>query len=295
MAMNEDKRNGLPGGAERDPGLDRLYRAAGGEEPPVRLDAAILAAAHREAGARPRAATSVLRRWQVPVSIAAVVVLSVSLVTLVQEEGGDQLVQPAPPSRPIAPPASEPARTAPAPAEAGRSRPPASAPVHPVVEPLGDAPAATGSLARDVLGESAGPSSAQQGGGAAVQPDRASRSQPQPFRDEPVPQERRSAARQSAPAEDVAAGTAERGAAPAAVAPAARPAPSRLMASEARKETAAADARQPVWQSYENEAPQKWLDRIAELRRQERVADADAMLAEFRRRFPAYPLPPGPQ
>ncbi len=104
--MTLDGRNagGTSGDAERDARLDRLYREAGGEMPPARLDAAILAAAHREVGARPRPLSSTLRRWRVPASIAAVVVLSVSLVTLVQEEGGDRLTD-IPPITP--PPALE--------------------------------------------------------------------------------------------------------------------------------------------------------------------------------------------
>jgi len=82
---------GTPGDADRDPRLDRSYRDLPRDEPPAHLDAAILAAAHREVGARPRPASDRLRAWRVPVSIAAVVVLSVSVVTLVREEGGDKL------------------------------------------------------------------------------------------------------------------------------------------------------------------------------------------------------------
>jgi hypothetical protein len=302
MAMNEDNRGGLPGGAERDPGLDRLYRSTGREEPPARLDAAILAAAHREAGARPRAVTSLLRRWQVPVSIAAVIVQSVSLVTLVKEEGGGQLVPPTPPSRPSAPPASELARTAPAPApaEAERPRPSASAPADPIVEPRRDAPtgapAATDGLARDALGEATGPSSAQQGAGAAAS-GVAGRPQPQPFPDAAIPPApgRLDAVPPAASGEDRAErapAAAERNAAPVAAAPAPEPARSRIMA-KARKEAASADAGTPVWQEFEKESPQKWLERIGELRRQGRATDADAMLAEYKRRFPGHPLPPG--
>ena len=91
MSTNGRIGDGMPGDADRDPGLDRLYRDAPREEPPAHLDAAILAAAHREVGARPRAASARLRAWRVPVSIAAVVVLRVSVVTLVREEGGGQL------------------------------------------------------------------------------------------------------------------------------------------------------------------------------------------------------------
>lgn len=57
------------------------YRAAGQEEPPPRLDAAVRMAARREVAqpARPR------RNWQMPASIAAVLVLGVSLLVIVRE------------------------------------------------------------------------------------------------------------------------------------------------------------------------------------------------------------------
>ena len=42
--------------AERDARLTALYRAAADDAPPPALDAAILAAARREVGARPRPA-----------------------------------------------------------------------------------------------------------------------------------------------------------------------------------------------------------------------------------------------
>ena len=103
MAVNNDN-------LERDPKLARLLEAASREAPPAALDAAILAAARREVDARPRlagggeggggggesSATPVRakRNWYVPVSIAAVMVLSVSLVTLIHEEKGDELAQP---------------------------------------------------------------------------------------------------------------------------------------------------------------------------------------------------------
>jgi len=154
---------GGPGDVERDPGLDRLYREAAREEPPARLDAAILAAAHREAGARPRPLSAPLRAWRVPVSIAAVVVLSVSLVTVMREEGGDQLAQPPaprmesaprnegadraktpakPPEQPLAP---DPASSAPERAQAPAGKPAAGAALGQSAE-VADAP--QGELAR---------------------------------------------------------------------------------------------------------------------------------------------------
>jgi hypothetical protein len=51
--------------------------------------------------------------------------------------------------------------------------------------------------------------------------------------------------------------------------------------------------RQPAWHGFEKEPPQKWLERIEELKRQGLAAEAEDMLSEFKRRFPEHPLPPG--
>src|SRR5690606_14950444 len=64
-------------------------RAGTTAEPSAELDDAIRAAARREVAAGPRRAG--IRRWTVPVSLAAVVVLSVSVVTMMREQGADQL------------------------------------------------------------------------------------------------------------------------------------------------------------------------------------------------------------
>jgi hypothetical protein len=56
------------------------YRAGAQDEPPARLDAAVLAAARREVE-QPRAR----RRWQMPASIAAMLVIGVSLVLIVRD------------------------------------------------------------------------------------------------------------------------------------------------------------------------------------------------------------------
>jgi hypothetical protein len=58
------------------------YRAAGQEEPPPRLDAAVRMAARREVAQPPRPR----RNWQVPASIAAVLVLGVSVILVVREK-----------------------------------------------------------------------------------------------------------------------------------------------------------------------------------------------------------------
>jgi len=48
----------------------------------------------------------------------------------------------------------------------------------------------------------------------------------------------------------------------------------------------------PVWQGYENQPPEKWLERVEELFRAGRDAEAREMLMEFRKRFPQHPVPP---
>lgn len=109
MAVNNDKPDS-PGEDLRDAHLARLLDAADRAEPPAALDAAILAAARREVSARPQSVSMgtaagggglaggpplrAKRNWYVPVSIAAVVVMSASLVTIVHQEKGDELEQP---------------------------------------------------------------------------------------------------------------------------------------------------------------------------------------------------------
>ncbi len=117
MALSDDN-------LDRDPHLARLVAAAGDEAPSPALDAAILAAARRAVSAGPQAVTPVgggetaapaprrKRNGYVPVSIAAVLVMSASLVTIVQQEKGDDLMQP-PPGVPA--PAPVPSATAPVP------------------------------------------------------------------------------------------------------------------------------------------------------------------------------------
>lgn len=60
--------------------VSERYRAGADDEPSARLDSAVLAAARREV-AQPRQR----RNWQVPASIAAMLVLGVSLVLLVRD------------------------------------------------------------------------------------------------------------------------------------------------------------------------------------------------------------------
>ena len=71
--------NDLP----QDKQISRAYQALDKETTPTALDDRILAAARREVGSRPQK-VSFSRRWAIPVSVAAVIVLSVSLFTMQQ-------------------------------------------------------------------------------------------------------------------------------------------------------------------------------------------------------------------
>jgi hypothetical protein len=259
MALNEHDGSA----PERDARLDRLYAQAGREEPPARLDAAIQAAARRAVGARPQPIGARLRRWGVPISIAAVVVVSVSLVTLMREEGAGRLEESYPPA-PAAPKA-----IAPAPAE-----------------PTGAASSA---------GDSPGSRQLVAPSGVARKPaEEAADAVPRA-----PPEAEKAAARQAAPGQEVLGKKkAETPAADAPHEPAAamRSAPLRAdqrpMASsiEARERSLTDDQFNSLLKELEKAAPDTWLERIERLRREGRHVDADALLAEFKKRFPGHPV-----
>ena len=320
MALNEH----LPGGdnGEPDAGLTRVYRAAAPEEPPAHLDAAILAAARREAGARPRALPS-LRAWRVPVGIAAVLVLSVSLVTLVREEGGDELYQP------VRPDTARSVEPAPQPAQ-NAAKPPST--TEPAVEP-GTPQAAPG--AAPETQESGGRA---RGSAARQAPPPAAKPYPRPFpeaaespgerpappADDParardaVPDRTpaaaavmdRGSAAMSAPPPEAPASKAMRrerdgpmreDSAGQAMPEAALPAPQVAERKQAagglysQQREISAEARQPkvtaIVKELDAQPPEKWLERIQALRRDGQTTEAREVLAEFKRRYPAHPLP----
>jgi hypothetical protein len=295
MALNERNAGNANEDAERDPRLDRLYREAAREAPPAHLDAHILAAARREVGARPRSLTSTLRRWHIPVSIAAVVIVSVSLVILVREEGGEQIV-PAPVPA-VAPPAEQPAAPGrqPALAEAARetTQPQAAAPAPPRRGSRDDAkaPAVLGKLADSAQPEPGPP--AVSGAGIVATPESAAKPLPQPFLATPRVAEERAA---PSPADAVTAGRmAGALSVPSEplVARSAAEAPQAKSMARAMQTKPSEQDRLPAWHGYEKEPPQKWLVQIQEYKRQGRAAEAEEMLSEFKRRFPEHPLPPG--
>lgn len=252
--MSEQPRKPDAADGPVDPELARLYRDAAREEPPQHLDAAILAAARREAGAQPRPlqqpaggtvssrmktgnvpAANRYRRWHVSVALAAVLVLSVSLVTLHRE--GEEYQ---PMGAPGAPPAAQERRDAPAPSP----QPPAS-----------------------------------------------------PSARKAVPERRVEDARAAGSAEDSvrsAQPTRREEAAPAAAAEAEAPGggqpPSSLAAPQARPRMPEEQAGTPAVPTADA-PPERWGERIIALRQQGKAAEADALLAEYRRRFPDRVVP----
>lgn len=261
---------------ENDPRLAALYRAGADAAPPAHLDDAIRAAARREVAAGPR--RSGARRWAVPVSLAAVVVLSVTVVTLMREQGVDrpesmiqpqaqtpaagmqsEIVQSEAVKREIAGPPAAITQEA-----ASKPRPTTLPPVATTAVP----PAQTGapaSAASTLSGIEAGRGETDSRAKimAAESPHRTE--EPVAARRDHAPQPMLRSVPAPAPMADVAGG--------------------------ASAALAAGSAKSALWQDLIREPPEKWLQRIVELRRAGNTADADALTSEFRRRFPDEQLP----
>jgi len=307
MTVNGRNRGGLNGYAERDPGIERLYREAAGETPPAHLDAAILAAARREAGARPRSIGPKLRRWHVPVSIAAVLVVTVSLVVLMREERPMLMMRDEGTllkleretleegRRRIEEADAPPGQATHAEAQQGSRQPPAAAPESPRRESRDDTKPSAG------MGKPADEPRLRMSRPASV-PDestlarmeRAGKPMSPPVQTLPPGVDEERAA--SAKADTVAAGkvaaspatpSEPQAARSTADAPPAKPVAGGPMPRYVEQ------ARPPVWRGFEKEPPEKWLAHIEELRKQGRVAEAEEMLSEFKRRFPAHSVPSG--
>ncbi len=259
-----------------DPRDDRVasaYRELPGEGPPPALDAAIQAAARRAVGARPGG----VRRWQVPVSIAAVLALAIGVSLQVEREkpvvvdgtpvSSGSAEYPVPEAAPEKeePPAREEARAlqkqaAPMPeAKQVAPEPPrVEAPPPPRAEPR-PAPPAAESLAV--------PMPASPPASPAPAPARA----PAPATFAPAPA-------------NVAVPPATAGAAASADAVRAAPQP----AARAKKELAREATTQEKAMADALETPERRLERIADLRQKGLHDEADRALAEFRRAYPDY-------
>ncbi len=246
----------------REPEITRRYRELDREEPPRALDEAILAAARGALETRPAplVAPTARRRWYVPLAAAAVIVLSVVVTLEMQREQPDAELSAPPPLPPVSRPDSAPA--APRSDAAPRTEAPRDA--------AGENQTAARAKAEPRRTVPAPPAI------AIPAPPQSAAPAPQPLQEKPFP------------------GVA--GAAGSAAAPVGRAATvpeenteSRQAMERDRPSRIAADALSK--RAEETEAPGRWLERIAALRREGRHKEADEAYAEFKRRYPEYRIP----
>jgi hypothetical protein len=305
---------------EVDPALARAWREVSGEEPPAHLDDAIRAAARRAVHAGPQSVRrSFAQRWRLPLSIAALVVVSASITLMISERDahlpGAEGERSSAVRRLQAPAAPE-AKLDQAKAGTAHEAPAAASP----------RPLAKSEEAR--VDRQAAPAAAPPPAPASAfrEPDVAP-AEPQAA-PTPAPPEQESARVPAAPAEkdesmlrDEAAREAPQ--APAAIAPGKRgvagapdangtmlqkkqehaiePSPLQEAGSSLEESQPAGRARlklqtrpalpAPPVASDDALHPEQWLDRIRELRRQGLTAEADASLERFRERYPDFALP----
>ena len=274
--------------------LAALYREASVEQPSAGLDARILAAAHATA-APPKVATpSWVNRWKIPVALAAMVVMTTTITLLVQDEEAGRLDKPeagaakqrTPPPATAAPagpsvPAVAPATPVPAPkpVEARRkemappardnSAPPprAEPPASPTEAPAAaKAEAAAPDLPRSLGGEKKATQSAPATDEIRSGPSSGGAIKDQPLLEKSQPQMQMQAAPPPAPKP----------------APYVAPAPAPMATPARRADSAERDAAR---------TPEQWIADIRRMRQEGRAADAEASLAEFRKRYPYYALP----
>jgi hypothetical protein len=287
--------------AERhDERVRAAYRAMPGDGPPPSLDAAIQAAARRAVGARPDR----FRRWQVPVSIAAVIALTVGLALHVEREQPPMIAD----GTPVVPQTEVTASRA----ERAATKPAAEPSPHPEQKTgaMGSmtgttSPLPTAKFERDALQplekkrmEAAAPTAAPAAVKEIAAPAIAPQSPPA-FAPEPPAAPQAPPAFAPAPAAiapPAASGSlqAAPGGAPARAnfaAPAMQAAPEapaeKGIAPRAKMEAADATSgerrvAQPV------DSPEQGLEKIAQLRAKGSHDEADKALAEFRLAFPGY-------
>jgi len=253
---------------ERDPRLSKQYRELEPLEPPAALDQEILAAARQAAESHaPLVVPAGRHRWYYGLAAAAVLVFAVALTLHLEREKPDL----------------EAMATAPGPTvKEGRIRteeakPPAEErEAKPAAPPFAADPATTSSdglRLAEKLGKPDTPAAA-----------------PSPRADEPRIQAERLRAEQSAASTRArrAQADGEARAAREMAADAERSvAAAKLQSSSARSVIAAPSAAPPV---AAPENPDRWLERIAELRSRGRHPEADRELAAFRKAYPNYAL-----
>ena len=241
--------------------VSERYRAGAQDEPPAKLDAAIRAAAQREV-AQPR----LRRNWQMPASIAAMLVIGVSLVLVARDHE--------PPLPSLVHPAAEEAKLVkPAPSQlAMKAQPKAKADFYREDRPSRERTARPDRepVARDE--------------GAAARDNAMSGASAQSAAPPPVPVAPATAASES-PVEQEKSAIAESG---------------KVVAGKksAASADAAVDSRGAVQALRKQEQPaavplqpDDWLRKIDHLLRDGKEADAREQLLGFHKQFPQYPVP----
>ncbi|HCK81845.1 MAG TPA: hypothetical protein PK880_03325 [Candidatus Competibacter sp.] len=238
-----------------DETIAALYRPTRQAEPPEWLDRRVLMAAGAAVGSRaPTPSKPRKNRWTMPLALAATVVLTVGVVRVVRESGEFKSQARMEAVVPMAGPAAREDAAAvgnAGPATAGRVETSAkpAPPAAPAEAPISPPAAASEGATRNNLTPSSPPPAAP-----AHPVARAAPAEPAELKEH-------------APAvDDLKKDEALRG---------------RKRAFEAGM----MDDRDPLFRRQQEE----WLKKIAELRRQGRTAEAEAELAEFRRRHPQYP------
>ena len=264
-----------------DSRLDAAYRDASREQPPVEIDERIRAAARRAVSVRPRSleahAATVARRswsarWRVPLSLAATVVLAVTVTLLMQEEEGRKLREESPAAVSVPEPQT--------PAQPG-TPPPVSQPSQP------ESATASQQAKRSQSAPAASPSVAEDAARRAERmvPESSSRAFERP----------REPTREPAtlpPVADSAAPTRERDAMQVAPeAPSGSDFTRPLSSDRANAERPNRELRSATAGASAGRTAEQWIEEIRRLKNQGRDAEAAAELAEFRRRFPDYSLP----
>jgi hypothetical protein len=273
----------------RDPRIDAAYRDAATDAPRAEIDDRIRAAAHRavaagpqslEARARADAQRSRVARWRVPVSIAATVVVAVTLAYMMEREDAqlariDGVPSPAPATPPVVaraePPKPTEAPPAIASAEGARAQPPTRS-SNVAAEPR------RADESERIVAPPPRPAPAPAAGALQAVP-------PAPATSAPLAKEaeRRSADTQAFPATPAPAVQSA-------------PAPQREAAGAAARDRALADRpermeRQTPIAEQKVRTPEEWLEDLRRLKAQQRTDDFARELAEFRKRYPDFRLP----
>lgn len=307
MAVN---RSGDERRTEEEARIAQLYRLASTEIPPAHIDTAIAAAARAPGKAAPQSrALAWWNMWRVPFAFAAVAVVSVSLVTLMMEEDSDRVAS-APQRAPPVVPERDFARSQPEAADGGAPKADERKPERrqgsdgpsqqnaatmPPAAPQLDTTESRRMSREDAAAQQAPPSAAEATAGTVQKAAPTEAVQSRVEAPAPIAQDRAPAAAMARARPEAQAGASEE---PAPSSPPARAAPKAALGMRAlESERPAAPASRPSPEvaahilQLEGREPSMWIERIVALRRDGRRAEADGLLAEFKRRYPEETLP----